>query len=954
MVDLVELAGLEQEQTVRQLVVEESQRSFDLAKGPLIRVELIRLEESKYVLIYVMHHIISDGWSAGVLMREFGQLYEAFSKEQATPLAELPIQYADFAVWQRNWLQGKVLEKQVNYWKEQLKGCPRLELPMDWIRPAIQTYNGARYDLRIRKETADRLRELCRENDVTLFMALFAGFGVLLGRYSGQEDIAVGTPIANRHRSEIENLIGFFANTLVMRVNIGGDPTVRELLKRVREMSLGAYGHQDLPFERLVEELRIGRDMSRNPLFQVIFALENAPVEPVHMEGLELSPVGTGQKAVKFDLGLYLTEVGGEILGMVEYNTDLFEQGRIERMAEHLERLLGEMAGKPEGRLSELEILGGEERRQLLEGWNDTQREYPRNRCIHELIEEQAERTPGAVAVVCGEQRLTYRELNEKSNQLAHYLRGLGVGPEVLVGICVERSLEMVVGLLGILKAGGAYVPLDPKYPKERLAFICEDTRISMLLTQQKLAAHLPAQNARIVCLDGSLPGSSGENPIPLAGAGTLAYIIYTSGSTGRPKGVAIEHHSTVARLDWVRQAYSPEELSGVLASTSICFDLSIFELFGPLANGGKVILVENVLQLAGSPLAGEVTLINTVPSAMAELLRQNGIPALARTVNLAGEALKTELVQQIYKTGTVQRVYDLYGPSEDTTYSTGALRRREGPATIGRPIANTRVYLLDQHCRPVPLGMAGEICIGGAGLARGYLNRPELTAEKFIPDPYSPEGGRRMYRTGDLGRYLAEGNLEFLGRADHQVKIRGFRIELGEIESVLGGHPQVREAVVVAREDQPGDRRLVGYVVPREAGSATGDGLREFLKERLPEHMVPSFFVVMDALPLSANGKVDRQALPAPEGRQTEARYEAPQSQAEKLIAGVWQELLKVDQVGVEDNFFDIGGHSLLLVRVHGRLEQVLQRKLALVELFQYPTIRRLAEHLMGGRSRF
>ncbi len=821
-VDLTGLSDQDRELTAKQLIKEESGRLFDLAHGPLVRVRLLQFNPQEMLLSYTLHHVISDGWSMGVLNRELEVLYEAFAKGQPSPLEELLIQYADFAVWQRQWLQGEALERQLEYWKGQLDGVSPLQLSADHPRPVIQTFNGGKQALKIGLEMTGKLRSLCRANEVTLFMTLLAGFEILLGRYSGQEDIAVGTPIANRTRGEIEGLIGFFVNTLVMRTKLNGDPTVRELLKRVREMSLGAYGHQDLPFEKLVEEMQPERDLGRNPLVGVLFALQNAPDEGVEMKGVDLQSIGGTEVPTRFDLEVHLWEHPHGLDGWIIYNTDLFEPGRIERMAGHLERLLGEMVGKPEGRLSELEILGGEERRQLLEGWNDTQREYPRNRCIHELIEEQAERTPGAVAVVCGEQRLTYRELNEKSNQLAHYLRGLGVGPEVLVGICVERSLEMVVGLLGILKAGGAYVPLDPKYPKERLAFICEDTRISMLLTQQKLAAHLPAQNARIVCLDGSLPGSSGENPIPLAGAGTLAYIIYTSGSTGRPKGVAIEHHSTVARLDWVRQAYSPEELSGVLASTSICFDLSIFELFGPLANGGKVILVENVLQLAGSPLAGEVTLINTVPSAMAELLRQNGIPALARTVNLAGEALKTELVQQIYKTGTVQRVYDLYGPSEDTTYSTGALRRREGPATIGRPIANTRVYLLDQHCRPVPLGMAGEICIGGAGLARGYLNRPELTAEKFIPDPYSPEGGRRMYRTGDLGRYLAEGNLEFLGRADHQVKIRGFRIELGEVESLLGQHPQVREAVVVAREDQPGDRRLVGYVVMETEGEGS------------------------------------------------------------------------------------------------------------------------------------
>ncbi len=832
----------------------------------------------------------------------------------------------------------------------------------------IQTFNGAIEAVRISAETAAGLRELGRREGVTLFMTLLAGFEILLGRYSGQEDIAVGTPIANRHMAEVEKLIGFFVNTLVMRVNIGGDPTVRELLKRVREMSLGAYGHQDLPFEKLVEELQPERDLGRNPLVQVVFALQNAPDEGVEMKGIQLQSLGGGaQEATRFDLEFYAQEQGKGLGGWIKYNTDLYESGTIRRMAGHLERLLGEMVGKPEGRLSELEILGGEERRQLLEGWNDTQREYPRNRCIHELIEEQAERTPGAVAVVCGEKQLSYQELNRRSNQLAHYLRGLGVGPEVLVGICVERSLEMVVGLLGILKAGGAYVPLDPDYPKERLAFMLEDARVAVILTQRELAEKLGKYGACVVCLDEewqSIEQSDGTNPAHIVRAANLAYVLFTSGSTGRPKGSAISHGAIANHMLWMQRVYPISEADCVFQKTPFSFDASVWEFYAPLLVGGQLIMARpgghrDIYYLIQTIQSGKVSILQAVPSLVSLLVQepQFGNCQSLRRVFCGGEPLSWELQERFLQRLPTSSLHNLYGPTEvtiDSVHWTCRSEDRQRSLPIGRPIDNIKAYVLDDKLAPVPIGVTGELCLSGAGLSRGYIGRPELTAEKFIPDPYSPEGGRRMYRTGDLGRYLAEGNLEFLGRADHQVKIRGFRIELGEIESVLGGHPQVREAVVVAREDQPGDRRLVGYVVPREAGSATGDGLREFLKERLPEHMVPSFFVVMDALPLSANGKVDRQALPAPEGRQTEARYEAPQSQAEKLIAGVWQELLKVDQVGVEDNFFDIGGHSLLLVRVHGRLEQVLQRKLALVELFQYPTIRRLAEHLMGGEEPF
>ncbi|WP_429794769.1 non-ribosomal peptide synthetase, partial [Brevibacillus borstelensis] len=763
---------------------------------------------------------VSDGWSLGILMKELTELYKAYTCGTEPNLPELQIQYADYALHQRNWLQGEVLERQLAYWKKQLSGSPPvLQLPTDKPRPPVQSYRGACEVFKIPNKLTTELKALGHRHGATLFMTLLAAFQALLCRYTGQEDIPVGTPVAGRSRQETEGLIGFFVNTLVLRTDLSGNPTFVELMRRVREVALGAYMHQDVPFELLVEQMVTERSMSHSPLFQVMFALQNTPTTKWEIPNLELSPVGFKTKTSKFDLTLDISETDEGLLCWFEYSTDLFEAETIRRMARHFHNFLEEVVKEPEQPIREVNILDQEERDQLLHEWNRTEMPYGVDETMITQFERQAACQPDAVAVIFEDQSLTYGELNAKANQLARYLQAKGVGRETLVGIKVERSLDMIVGLLGILKAGGAYLPLDPNYPSERVAYILEDAQAPFLLTQAHLLDRLPKSQSEAICLDtdwDAIGKHSIENLPTTAGPEDLAYVIYTSGSTGHPKGVAIRHRNAVALIAWSLSEFSREQLKGVLASTSLCFDLSVFEIFVTLSAGGSVILVENALHLPYLPARNLVTLVNTVPSAIQELLAMNGIPESVRTVNLAGEPLRRHLVDQLYELGHVDKVYNLYGPSEDTTYSTYALVPRDSDRspTIGRPIANTQLYVLDGYMQPVPIGVTGELYIGGDGLACKYLNRPELTAEKFVPNPFT-NGQDRLYRTGDLVRYLPNAELEYLGRLDHQVKIRGFRIELGEIETCLVTVPSVREAVVHVREDVPGDKRLVAYVVP-------------------------------------------------------------------------------------------------------------------------------------------
>jgi amino acid adenylation domain-containing protein len=946
----------------------EARRLFDLAAGPVLRATLLRLADEEHLLVVVMHHVASDGWSLGVMIGELAALYAAFAAGEPSPLPELAVQYADFAEWQRRTLRGRYLERQLAWWREQLAVPPVLDLPGDHPRPPVPSGRGASLPVGLPADLTRDLHALARAEGATLYMVLLAAFGTLLGRVSGQDDLTVGSPIANRDRQEIEPLIGCFVNTLTMRVRLAGDPGFRELLARVREVTLGAYDHQGVPFERLVEELAAERDRAHAPLFQVMLVLQNAPLPPLRMGELVLErrelPTGTA----KFDLTLALAEEEGGIGGALEHSTDLFESATAARLMGHLAELLRGAAAEPARPLSALPLLTAGERRQILEEWNATTVVLPGGLCLPDLVAAQAARTPQAQAVVgwrlSGVERLTYAELLARADRLAARLVALGVGPEARVGVCLERTVDLPVALLAVLRAGGAYVPLDPAYPRERLEFMLRDSGAGVLITQSDLDGRcgpFAGVTLRIDRLDRS---DRFEVPTP-ALPGNLAYLIYTSGSTGVPKAVAIEHRSAVAMVQWALGEFSAEELAGVLFATSVCFDLSVFELFVPLASGGKVLVAANALELPSLPFAGEVTLVNTVPSAMTELAQGDGFPASVRTVNLAGEPLKGSLVDAAYALPGVRRVANLYGPSEDTTYSTGEtvppLPERHGEPLIGRPIANTRVYLVDQAGTLVPEGVPGELFLAGEGLARGYLGRPELTSEKFVPDPFGAPGAR-LYRTGDLARWRPGGRLEYLGRIDHQVKVRGFRIELGEIEAALARHPAVAEAVVLARDDEGRGKVLVAFLVRRE-GMETADlrptALRQHLKRTLPEHMVPGAYVELPALPLTPNGKVDRRTLGRlrfDAGPRAGRGAVAPRTPTEELLAALWCEVLGRERVGVHDSFFELGGHSLLATRLVSRVRATFGRDLPLARLFEAPTVAevaRLLDEARGGVAR-
>nr|WP_279635659.1 non-ribosomal peptide synthetase [Corallococcus carmarthensis] len=949
-VDLSALPEPQREEESQRLANEEARRPFSLDKGPLLRSMLVRLAEDEHLLFVTMHHIVSDGWSMGILVREMVAFYEAFTTGGTPALTPLPVQYADFATWQRDWLQGEVLDAQIEYWKQQLSGATAaLELPTDHPRPPVQSHRGATVDVRIPAHIAEALNSLAQREGATPFMTLLAAFQLLLSRYAGQDDISVGSPIAGRTQAETEGLIGFFINTLVLRTQLNPRSTFRELLAQVRGTTLAAYDHQHLPFEKLVEAVQPTRDLSRSPLFQAMFVLQNTPTEALRLPGLSFQALPLEAHFAKFDLSLGLRESRDGFVGTLEYATDLFDASTLQRMAGHFGVLLEAIAAKPDTRLGDLPLLTDSERRQILIEWNPEASLAIREPSIVAMVEAQVRRTPDAIAVITPERQLTYRQLDAKANQLAHRLRGLGVGPEVRVGLCVERTEDLLIGALGILKAGGAYVPLDPSYPRERLSWLLEDAQGPALVAHSHLLSALPETSATPVCLDSDAelakqPTTSPEMDIH---PGHLAYLIYTSGSTGRPKGVAISHGNAVSFLHWALATFSPEELKGTLAATSLNFDLSVFELFAPLSSGGAVVVARNALHLAELPTAAHVTLVNTVPSAMAQLLRLNAVPPTVRVINLAGEALPETLAKQVYAVPTVQKLFNLYGPSEDTTYSTASLVGRDEVPLIGRPLPSTRAYVLDASLQPVPVGVAGELYLAGEGQARGYLLRPELTAERFVPEPYGPPGGR-MYRTGDRVRYRMDGRLEYLGRIDFQVKVRGFRIELGEIEAALRRAPGLKDAVVVAK-GEAADKRLVAYVTPKANASLEVEALKAHLRQGLPEYMVPATFVVLDALPLNANGKVDRKALPEPEAPQSGNTYEAPRTEVEAKLASIWAEVLRLPQVGVKDSFFELGGHSLLATQVVSRVRADFNVELPLRALFESPTVEALAGQLAG-----
>lgn len=998
-------------------------------------------------------------------------LYEAALTGKPASLPPLPIQYVDFAAWQRQWLVREVLEGQLKYWEQQLANLPELlELPTDYPRPPIQRYQGASLSFSLSDELAARLKQLSQETGTTLFMILWSAFAVLLSRYSGQQDIAIGSPIANRNHREIESLIGFFVNTLVLRLDLAENPPFEEVLQQARRVALEAYAHQDIPFERLVEALQPERHLSHSPLFQVMFVLQNAPLPDLELAGLSLTLLELESELSKFDLTLELTETASGLTGRWEYNRDLFERETIERLSGHLQTLLEGIVANPQQRVAELPLLRSRERHQLLVEWNDTQVDYPQDKCIHQLFEEQVEKTPDAIAVVFQEQQLTYRELNSKANQLARYLQTLGVKPEVLVGICVERSLEMVVGIFGILKAGGAYLPLDPTYPAERLAFMLEDARVPVLLTQSSLKEKLPKTTAQVVCLDIEaelLSQYHSENLSSGVMPANLAYVIYTSGSTGKPKGTLIIHQGLLNYLSWSIERYQVADGLGAPVYSPLGFDATITSLFLPLLTGRRILLLPPSHQaeiiLTAIQCFQNWSLIKLTPAHLEilnTLLAEAELSGKTRFLILGGDGLFASSLS-LWRAGAPEtRIINEYGPTETVVgccvYEVDANTPREGTVPIGRPIANTQLYILDNFLQLVPIGVPGELHIGGAGLARGYLNRPELTAEKFISNPFSDRPNSRLYKTGDLARYLPDGNIEYLGRIDNQVKIRGFRIELGEIETTLAQHSDVQEAIAIVQEEQPGHKRLVAYLVSdlipdripyqtdcliqmqdnhltvRTVDISSGglglDGLdesqivtftegqelkiglqlpidsemrwlqgevrwvqeseigiafnltveqqaiveqsvqhlletngilkmlqrqltnrlRNHLKKKLPDYMIPSAFVVLSAFPLTPNGKIDRRALsemPANPYGLSEKTFVAPRTADEELLASIWTSVLGIDRVGIHDNFFDLGGHSLLAVSLLGQIERQFGQNLPLSALFQGGTIAELAK---------
>ncbi|HEX8695785.1 MAG TPA: amino acid adenylation domain-containing protein [Longimicrobium sp.] len=957
---------------VEALVAEEGSRPFDLARLPLSRVTLLRVSDEHCALVTTVHHIVADGWGCALVNREVFDLYEGYVTGSVPELPEPTLRYADYAVWQRRHLTGETLEKQVSFWREHLRGAPPLELPGDRPRPPALTYRGRFHRFRVPPDVTRRLREVCRQEAATLNMVVMAAFYVLLRKYSGQDDLVVGTLLGSRGRAELERVVGMFVNTAALRIDLSGDPVFRDVVRRTKRLVLEADLHQDLPFEKLVDLLGVERDLSRHPVFQALYfhqtfvrshfaegggdepdVLPTRPISPAH----DLNMMDTG--VAKFDLQLTTLELGEGLSAFAEYSTDLFDPATMARMCRHFVTLLDRAGRAPDSRLSELSLLGGDERRTLLEEWGAGPALDVPSAPLHRRFEAQAARTPDALAVVAGSGRLTYREMDAWANRIAAELRSRGAAPGAIVGVALERSAAMVAALLGILKSGAAYLPLDPSYPAERVAFMLEDSGAALVLADAP-AAPLPVSGARVIPVPA--PPAPGEAVAPVsAGAapGDRAYLVYTSGSTGRPKAVEVEHRNLSHLLASVAHQPGMRADDVTLAVTTISFDVSVPELFLPLATGARVVVagpdeVVDGRALARLMEAEGVTVMQATPAAWRLLVRSGweGRPGLRAVAT--GEALTAELAEALLS--RAGEVWNLYGPTEITVWATA--HRVTGPGDgivpIGRPMANVSARVLDRAGEPSPVGVPGELYVGGGGVARGYLGRPGLTADRFVPDPFSPAPGARMYRTGDRVRWRADGTLEYLGRTDFQVKLRGHRVELGEIESVLLRHPAVAAAAALVREDVPGDQRLVAYFVPAAGSEApSADGLRAWLRKRLPEYMVPGAFVALESLPTTTSGKVDRRALPVPEAPEAaEGGYVAPRNLVEEMLAGIWAEVLRREPIGVTDNFFQLGGHSLLATQVISRVAQTFAVELPIRGFFAAPTIAGLAEAIEAAGS--
>jgi len=960
--DLSDRPPERREDEARRLMHENALLRFDLARGPLFRVLVLRLAVDEHELLVTVHHIVSDGVSQAVLNRELSVLYAAFADGCPSPLAPLRWQYADYAIWQRRSFEERKLDTQLRYWRAQLQELAPLRLPTDRARPEAASGRGAVVAVAVPKALLFALRELGRAESATLYMVLLAAFNVLMGRLCGQKDVVVGTPTSGRVLMQTEEVIGFFVNTFVMRTDLSGDPSFVELLARVRDVALDAHANQDVPFERLVAELQPERTLSRAPLVQVQFGLQSATQQTLELRGVRVERQPREHVSAQFDLALRLFESSDNLYGFFEYATDLLDQETVQRWARALGVILRQIAVDPCKRLSQLQLSSRSDLHQVLVGWNATHADYPDDCLIHESFEVQAKRVPDAVAAIFEDRQLTYAELNRKANRLAHGLMEQGIGAEQIVAVVAPRSLEMLIALLGILKAGAAYLPIDPDTPTQRMDYMLKDAGATLLLTAKAVRGQLTELSTRLrVCTADELDVAlRTENPGITLSAHNLIYCIYTSGSTGLPKGVANTHGGLRNRLQWMQQTYQLSAVDRVLQKTPFTFDVSVWELFWPLMSGATLVVAppyahQDPAQLGRIIERERVSVAHFVPSMLSAFITAGGLTHCRslRYVLCSGEALAYE-VQRRFQRQCSAELHNLYGPTEASIDVTHWMCRDDARATvpIGQPIANTQVYVLDEHLSPAPIGVVGELHLAGVGLARGYLGRPALTAERFLANPFAGTPGERLYRTGDWVRYRADGNLEFVGRADHQVKIRGYRIELGEIETVLCAYPGVHDAVVLAREDLPGERRLVAYVRSAAVLAIRSQELREHLRKSLPEYMMPAAFVMLEELPLTSSGKLNRQALPAPAlndpTMERTGLDDTPRNDTERVVAQIFADVLGQPSVAVNDDFFDAGGHSLLATQVVSRILQTLDIELPADAIFHHSTPRELASYLV------